>query len=592
MLNKFRTYYSSYGKYIMYSNKEYLDQTIAQFPGPQNYLRRLCEEEKQKTKIEIENMVERFEAEQEGLVKRAAKLFECDTSAFKQNLAKDSKHELQLMENDDPDYELLKGSLGLSAETNRLKKYSNKNVALRIYRVKSNVESCNCPSLLLLHGTKGSNIEGILREGLRPSSSGRLGPGIYLTNSFEIAHRYGNCYAKDEGSAKDLTCLFVGKVKETLASSIGPCGVCKDDKSVKTRVSLSGDETTSIVFVESRFQCLDSSFSYEPVLKVFDGNYFSDKRVEFKDPPSRKFDGDGNKVLSGTFQAGDEEKRIFVAHHDLVSLAYLIEVEITQTASELAQHILYGKLYQTKFSKDPPKVSEARKGASTKNFPAGSKDCSMDAFVAEVRKEISANQRAEVEVVKEQFERKVNSFMRQLLFETSSISETNSGRAKYKAELLQTSHPDHQFVLGSMTNSNPAILHIFRIDPVDGSERTRGGSLYLRGVSCHEVPNVLARGHPESSEDFLEECECGVGHCSCNASNRLDWELELGLSHCQVANGKVEKLSFVFVASDGESAGTFLKCDTRGCCFKTGMSTTRHLIGLIPVYLVVFNLNK
>ena len=44
----------------MYSDDEYLDQTITQFPGPQNYLRRLCEEEKQKTKTEIKHIIKYF----------------------------------------------------------------------------------------------------------------------------------------------------------------------------------------------------------------------------------------------------------------------------------------------------------------------------------------------------------------------------------------------------------------------------------------------------------------------------------------------------------------------------------------------------
>ena len=174
----------------MYSIEKHLDQLITQFPGPQDILRQLCQGEKRKTQVKITNIVEKSEARKEDLVKQAVEISEFDTSAFKKHLS-DSKHELQLLKNNDPDYDLLKGSLGFSAETNRLKRYSNKNVALRIYRVKSNVESCSCPSLLLLHGTKGCNVEGILKEGLRPSSSGRLGPGIYLTNSFEMAHHYG-----------------------------------------------------------------------------------------------------------------------------------------------------------------------------------------------------------------------------------------------------------------------------------------------------------------------------------------------------------------------------------------------------------------
>ena len=121
----------------MYSNEDHLNEFITQFSGPQNFLRQLCEEEKQRTKIKIKNMEEKFKARRENLVKRAVKLFEHDTSAFKKPLP-DSKHELQLLKNDDPDYDLLKGALGLSTETKelQLKDYSNKNIALRIYRVK------------------------------------------------------------------------------------------------------------------------------------------------------------------------------------------------------------------------------------------------------------------------------------------------------------------------------------------------------------------------------------------------------------------------------------------------------------------------
>merc|ERR1739840_12292 len=90
-----------------------------------------------------------------------------------------------------------------------------------IYRVKATGEdieeskSSESSSLLLLHGTKGPNVEGVLKEGFRPSKSGNFGPGVYTTNSFNYANIYGNCFVNDEGIPRHLSYLFVNKVKRT-----------------------------------------------------------------------------------------------------------------------------------------------------------------------------------------------------------------------------------------------------------------------------------------------------------------------------------------------------------------------------------------
>ena len=131
------------------------------------------------------------------------------------------------------------------------------------------------------------------------------------------------------------------------------------------------------------------------------------------------------------------------------------------------KHILYGILGETKFANDLT-VTEQLRGTLIDN--TSSEGCSTNSFFAELEKEINANQRAkvehEVELEKRQFELKVNSFMQQLLFKTSSIIETNASM-KYKAELLQTLNQDYQFVLRSMTernpNSNPTVVKIYRI---------------------------------------------------------------------------------------------------------------------------------
>ena len=59
----------------MYSNEKHLDQVITQFPGPQDILRQLCEQEKRKTNENIKNIVELSKAIKEDLVKEAMKFF-------------------------------------------------------------------------------------------------------------------------------------------------------------------------------------------------------------------------------------------------------------------------------------------------------------------------------------------------------------------------------------------------------------------------------------------------------------------------------------------------------------------------------------
>ena len=130
----------------------------------------------------------------------------------------------------DSDYKLLKQSLDLDSETNTfsgtaLKKHrglKDKNTVYKMYRVRTAVdvvaqsETSNNSNILLLHGTRGQNIEGILKEGFKPSQDGRFGPGVYLTNSFRMASRYGNCFVNDELVPKKMMYLFVNKVRQTV----------------------------------------------------------------------------------------------------------------------------------------------------------------------------------------------------------------------------------------------------------------------------------------------------------------------------------------------------------------------------------------
>lgn len=74
------------------------------------------------------------------------------------------------------------------------------------------VPDCN-PGIELCHGTKMENMPGISRDGLFPSKSGRLGPGIYFTEE-----QYAKQIAKYRGNGKGQCVIYcmvnLGRMKD------------------------------------------------------------------------------------------------------------------------------------------------------------------------------------------------------------------------------------------------------------------------------------------------------------------------------------------------------------------------------------------
>ena len=98
----------------MFSNHKKLDEFIETLSENQNVLRNLCNEEKTKINREFENSVKEFDETKEYLIKEANELFEYKTSKFKKSFS-EFKYKLQLLKNDDPDYNILKESLDLDS---------------------------------------------------------------------------------------------------------------------------------------------------------------------------------------------------------------------------------------------------------------------------------------------------------------------------------------------------------------------------------------------------------------------------------------------------------------------------------------------
>ena len=71
--------------------------------------------------------------------------------------------------------------------------------------------SRDCPTgRILYHGTRLSNIQGVAKAGLKASTDGRLGAGVYFTESFEVASSISNYRGSGSGAAvfSNLCSLF------------------------------------------------------------------------------------------------------------------------------------------------------------------------------------------------------------------------------------------------------------------------------------------------------------------------------------------------------------------------------------------------
>ena len=474
----------------------------------------------------------------------------------------------------------------------------------------------------MLHGTHGPNVEGILKEDFRPSQAGAFGPGIYLTNSFQMAFKYGSCYANEDGVAKQMSYLIVNKVRQpneekpfeqrnkTLDSKESIGNKLSFGKLTSSKPTYSSSSKS--VQYES---CFQDYLNMEPELNIFQGNFHSKKGLEVSSKDM--FDSDNNKILEGTFQVSLDEVIIAVAHHKLVTPTYVIAIEVKKDVCRLVKDILYKKFDVHRFIEETnnmlqcPSVS---KDSVDQNISDFIDNCSLEKFNVELEKEITSNQNAQVDFLKSKFGNNVTSFLNQLSFNFSSLFRTNSNDTnKYKTELLQTVDKDYQFLLRSLTDDdckdNPNIVNIFKITSVDKNEDRRiiNNTLYLQGVKSDKVVNILKSGYPLSSELFEKQCkeECfgenvlRTDNCSCIVSNSLDRELPKGISYCNV-DDEVKKIAFVFVASSGhvsslDYARTSANTDSRGCSivcdsFRGSMSSKESILGMVPAYLVVLNI--
>ena len=151
--------------------KTKVEEFLKNHPDSRNFLQDYV---KKREKVIIQ---EKDDYENGKIFENAKELCEYDVAKFKEPVLPGFKYKLELLKNNDPDYKLLESSINFSDEqTDKFIRQLDlrlKVKSLKIYRVVSNENisrrSSDSDQILLLHGTKAQNVEGILKEGFNPS---------------------------------------------------------------------------------------------------------------------------------------------------------------------------------------------------------------------------------------------------------------------------------------------------------------------------------------------------------------------------------------------------------------------------------------
>ena len=606
----------------MSTNKPKKGEGFSFFNENKTVLLELYKKEKERMDKEIEDDKKKLAGTKERLMNEIDGLF-YDTENLQKPPTPGFQYKLELLEDDNPDYELLEKSLNIQINSWMFEVNKHYERAVKMYRVIPNNETESAASdcktnILLLHGTEGRDIEGILKEGFKPCQSGEYGPGVYLTDDVSLASVDGECYGHHDNMVKVMKYLFVNKVK------------LPGYKLHTYESSQSVRETTFEEYLNSK-----------PGLKIFNAN-----NAEKRTPD--EFDSDGNMIFNGKFQNSRGgcgcSCKTAVAHHGDVVPSYLIEIA-HKVNVEILRRNLFG------FRSDVSSTDE-NSFQTLQNVILCDEsilnNCSFQEMKAKLERGIDSKLKKNLDLMQK---KKHDAVMKQLLFKVTSLFNTEKDTSlKYKLEYLQKEDKDHQFILCSLASTSSKvykkILFVFKVSPVDETGTApRLACLYLNGMKSNKIFNVLKTGyadpedcekvapkaglnektrqlineqcshsvwrHNSSKPDKALSCEC-VDVCSCYASNDLEKEIHRGSSPCVI--GKLAKrLSFVFLAKktfshsrkkksfpfsrkdDNESStvSSYVDSDSRGSYFYGSSSVSllsQPTSAMEPQYLVVFEL--
>ena len=397
--------------------------------------------------------------------------------------------------------------------------------------------------ILLLHGTKGINLKGILEKGFIPSQSGTKGPGVYLTNNLETTRRYARCFCtNNSGCVNEEYFIFVCRVK---------CGKFVSNHDL--------NDYDNITTYNSR-----GIFTNIPP-KEFQSNYRSSIEIN------------GAKIIKGKFC--DVDPVISIAHESLVKPEFLVRVTNKDSTSEIVKRWVYDKSNKLK-SKHSIKI------------------LSTGSFKARILALIDNNLKAELQYLSSLADTKVKSVKAQMTLEYKSIIKSCK---KYNITKIENGK-DYALLTNALKvkNSDCHIkLNYYKIKKRKTKKgRKNFGELLLHGVQIDNLQKVLVDGYSDKVWSMKTPCftickdYCESITCARKASNQFDNEYEKGLSYNK--NGE-KNISFIFIVVKKKGVKDFGStfCDSEGNFILSGSfhnfmhTTCEDVFELVPAYLVV-----
>ena len=529
--------------------------------------------------VEDDKINKEIEKDQQIIVDSVDKMMFFDIENLKKPFQADFKYKLETLNDDNSDFMTLKSALNLNQASFYFYGLTNcgKINTLRIYRVSpnSNAETSssdsNSSQILLLHGTKAPNVEGILKTGFKPSEKGKYGPGVYLTNSFDYAYRFANCVAQENGIIKRLRYIFVNEINRADVT-VSP-GNCK------------------------KIVSFDEYLKKKPSVIVVDGY----RRVNFSESPKDKQDSLNRKIEQGSFRKNYLHQKIVLAHDSLVTPAYLIEIQEKIDIEEIVHETLYSNLKIRKFTATKKtyrskklKVSEFKE----ENKSNVVKQHTKELFVKELQKELALNEEAKLRHLQKQLDKNISSLIQQLSLDYSTIFEKKR-LARYNTELLNDHDNDYKIVLRFMKSSSSHKIHqVYKVNHVEKNKESlfKDKNIVIRGCESTKVRDVLTYGCFDKKNDPNP-----LQKRSNDGLSTLEIEIFSSTSYCVVQN-VAKKFSFVFLMASeklrlkarvkkyNKGENTEIVTDSRGTSFGSLKSVgDRYSLDVIPAYLVVFD---
>lgn len=218
------------------------------------------------------------------LIKAVESAFNVHPYNFHTQTTPDSKYKLEMLPSNDDDYKMLERACQPSDET--------KGIGC-VYKIfENNSPKTEGNKMLLLHGTRNSNVRKIITNGIRQSEGGSCGRGVYMTDDFASACCYGESEAVKNNQLKSFSFVFVFEVRSA-------------EKLKKFKPSKYGEG-------------------------LLDLNDFC-KVLRVKESAGGKdvFDSEGRRLVRGTFKNCDlfSNANEFVAREEIVRPCYLIVCE-------------------------------------------------------------------------------------------------------------------------------------------------------------------------------------------------------------------------------------------------------------------------